>query len=84
MFLNLFLLNKGTLSNYYLNFNYMKNKFYIKHLLSCSFQEPPKKIIKIEVPSQSSQDIESNKNMNRKIIAELLSLDVYSDKVTIY
>ena len=43
-----------------------------------------KKIVKIEVSSQSSQDIESNKNMNRKIIAELLSLDVYSDKVTIY
>ena len=81
MFLNLFLLNNGTLSNYLLNFNYMKNKFYIKHLLSCSFQEPPKKIVKIEV---SSQDIESNKNMNRKTIAELLSLDVHSDKVTIY
>ena len=84
MFLNLFLLNKGTLSNYFLNFNYMKNKFCIKYLLSCSFQEPPKKIVKIKVSSQSSQDIESNKDMNRKTIAVLLSLDVHSDKVTIY
>ena len=50
----------------------------------CSFEEPPKKIVKIQATSQSSQDIESNKDMNRKTIAELLSLDVHSDKVTIF
>ena len=59
-------------------------KLCIKHLLLCSFEKPPKKIVKIEVSCQSSQNIKSNKNMNRKTVAELLSLDVHSDKVTIY
>ena len=83
MFLNLFLLERGSLSNYFFHYNCMENIFCIKYLFSYSFQEPHKKIVKIISSSQSYRDIESDRDMNIRTIVELLSLDIHGDKVTI-